>query len=119
MAQLVKLPTHSDARGNLTVIENVLPFSVQRVYYLWGVSDKRGGHRHKETYQAFVCLSGSCTVYIDDGQQRESVVLASPDQLLLVPPEAWHTMENFSPGAVLLVLASKSYDPDDYIYERY
>lgn len=119
MARLQTLPTYHDPRGDLTVIEKVLPFEVQRVYYIYHVTAKRGGHRHKQTYQAFVCLNGGCEVFCDNGATRATFTLERPDQLLLVPPEDWHTMSNFSPGSILLVLASHPYDPNDYIHDAY
>lgn len=119
MTKLIDLPTHRDERGFLTVLQKVLPFSIERLYYLYNVTGQRGGHRHKKTHQAFICLNGSCFVFRDNGRESETVVMSRPDQLLFVPPEDWHTMEDFSPGAVLLVLASHPYDPSDYIHEPY
>lgn len=119
MADLVPLPTFTDARGSLTVIERELPFPVRRVYYIYDVRAERGGHRHKNTYQAFVCVKGRCVVFWDNGEESGEVVLDRPDRLLLVPPQDWHVMRDFSPDAVLLVLASHPFDPEDYIPEPY
>lgn len=122
MAQLIILPTVSDPRGKLTIIEKILPFSVRRIYYIYGVLDpavSRGGHRHKTTIQALVCIAGSCDIHIDDGNKKQTVILDTPDKCLVLAPEDWHTMDNFSSNAVLLVLASEYYDAADYIDNPY
>lgn len=119
MSYILNLPTFKDERGSLTVIEKILPFEVKRVFYIYDVKGKRGGHRHKKTIQALVCLNGSCEIYINNGKKEEIVTLNSPSKCLILEPEDWHTMENFSQGSVLLVLASEFYDKNDYMYEEY
>lgn len=120
MASVIQLSTHRDPRGALTVIEKVLPFDVQRVYYIYACNDQpRGGHRHHRTTQALVCVHGSCVVDWHDGTKPNSVVLNQPDRLLVVEPRDWHVMRDFTPDAVLLVLASHPFDPNDYIDEAY
>jgi len=120
MAKVLELSTHRDPRGTLTVIEKVLPFDVQRVYYIYGCNDQpRGGHRHHVTTQALVCVHGSCVVDWHDGTKPDAVVLDRPDRLLVVEPQDWHVMRDFTSDAVLLGLASHPFDADDYIYEAY
>ena len=120
MAKLIDLRTFTDARGNLTVIEKVLPFEIRRIFYIYGVDDSvRGGHRHHKTYQAAICLKGSCTISNNDGATKETFVLDSPAKCLLLAPEDWHQMHDFTPDAILMVIASEYFDPDDYIFERY
>ena len=120
MASEIDLPTHCDSRGKLTVIDKILPFPIARVYYIYDCGGTaRGGHRHKKTRQALVCVKGSCTVDWTNGAESGSARLASPGRLLIVEPEDWHLMRDFSEDAILLVLASESYDPDDYLFERY
>lgn len=119
MAYVIDLPTFNDNRGNLTVIEKNLPFEIKRLYYIYNVSDKRGGHRHKKTVQALICLSGSCEIYINDGENEEVVILNTPAKCLIVECKDWHTMDGFSKDSVLLVLASEFYDKNDYIDEEY
>ena len=115
MPQLINLHTISDHRGSLTVIEKVLPFDIKRVYYIYDVLGSRGGHRHKKTVQALVCLNGSCDICMTVGTERSVVSLTHPSQLLILFPDDFHTMENFSTSSVLLVMASELFDPDDYI----
>ena len=121
MARIFKLKTNLDNRGALTVIEKNLPFEIKRVYYIYNLKDdrKRGGHRHKKTIQALICLQGECDVFCDNGIEKITYSLNAPDQCLLLNPEDWHTMQNLKKNPILLVLASEEYDPDDYITEQY
>ena len=79
MALIVDLKTFCDARGNLTVIENVLPFEIKRIFYIYGVDDSvRGGHRHHKTIQAAISIQGSCIIRNDDGKKAETFLLNRP-----------------------------------------
>jgi len=120
MAHLINLKTFCDERGNLTVIENVLPFGIRRIFYIYGVdSSVRGRHRHKKTRQAAICLKGKCTVFSTDGKEKKIFVLNSPSQCLVLEPVDWHKMYDFSSDAILMVLASEAFDQNDYIFEEY
>jgi dTDP-4-dehydrorhamnose 3,5-epimerase-like enzyme len=120
MARLINLKTFGDGRGKLTVIEKVIPFDIKRVFYIYGVDDSvRGKHRHHKTAQAAVCIAGSCVITNNDGQVRDVFVLDSPEKCLLLEPKDWHAMHDFTPDAILMVLASTTFDPADYIYEEY
>jgi dTDP-4-dehydrorhamnose 3,5-epimerase-like enzyme len=120
MENIINLKTFSDKRGNLTVIEKLLPFDIKRIFYIYGVDDsERGGHRHHKTIQAAICISGSCTVYCNNGDLEKVHLLDSPNKCLLIQPNDWHTMYNFSKDAILLVLASENYAESDYIFEKY
>jgi dTDP-4-dehydrorhamnose 3,5-epimerase-like enzyme len=120
VAKLINLKTFCDKRGNLTVIEKVLPFNIKRIFYIYGVDDSvRGGHRHHYTRQAALCLKGNCTIYNDDGTNEEVFVLDSPDKCLILEPSDWHKMYNFSEDAILMVIASEYFNENDYIFEPY
>jgi hypothetical protein len=120
MAHLIDLQTFTDKRGNLTVIEKVIPFDIKRIFYIYGVDDsKRGGHRHHKTIQAAVCIKGKCTIYNNNGQKEDVFELDKPNKCLIIKPEDWHTMFNFSEDAILMVLASENFDATDYIFEPY
>lgn len=110
---------HSDRKGNLSVVENniSLPFDVKRTYYLYDVpgGESRGGHAHKNLHQLIVAVSGSFTVTLDDGSIKRTYTLNRPYQGLLVVPGIWRTLDDFSSGAVCMVLASEGYSEDDYI----
>lgn len=118
MAELIQLPTFTDNRGKLTVIEKCLPFDIKRVYYIYDVDDSiRGWHKHKKTVQAAVVVAGECTIVIKTRNSERKYQLNRPDQCLLLMPDDFHYMENFSQHAVLMVLASELFDPNDYITE--
>ena len=120
MTQLYNLKTFSDERGNLTVIEKVIPFDIMRIFYIYGVDNSvRGGHRHHKTIQAAICLRGSCRIYCNNGESKFEYTLDSPSQCLILYPEDWHTISEFSADAILMILASEFFDPNDYIYEPY
>ena len=121
MAKLINLKSFKDSRGELTVIEKDLPFSIKRVYYIYNLnSEGRGYHRHKETVQALVCVSGSCDVFCQSNKsETNKFELKSPNQCLIIAPHDYHWMTNFSSNTVILVLASKLYDKNDYIDESY
>jgi len=120
VASIISLPSHVDQRGSLTVIDGILPFDIARVYYIYaGTGVPRGGHRHRTTVQALVSVAGSCVVDWNNGLQKGVTALDAPDKLLLVQPEDWHVMRDFSPDCVLLVLASEHFDAEDYIDEGY
>ncbi len=118
---------HSDRKGNLTVVENsdplagsaqgTLPFDVKRVYYLYDVpgGENRGSHAHKDLSQLIIAASGSFRVTLDDGKCKRSFFLNRPYQGLYVKPGMWRDLEDFSSGAVCMVLASEVYQVEDYI----
>ncbi len=120
VAHLIDLTTHTNQRGSLTVIERVIPFGIKRIFWIYGVDDsRRGGHRHAKTVQAAVCIQGSCIIENNDGTRRESFALDRPSRCLVLEPQDWHVMHSFSRDAILMVVASEYYDPEDYIYEPY
>lgn len=120
MAYQIDLKTFTDGRGNLTVIEKVVPFDVKRIFYIYGVDNStRGGHRHHNTLQAAICIKGSCEIYNHDGRTEGIYLLDAPHHCLILNPEDWHQMYNFSSDAILMVLASAYFDPADYIYDPY
>jgi dTDP-4-dehydrorhamnose 3,5-epimerase-like enzyme len=110
---------HSDRKGNLTVVQNgvTVPFDIKRVYYLYDVpgGESRGSHAHRELSQLIVAASGSFRVVLDDGTAKRAFVLNRPYQGLLVKPGIWRDLDDFSSGAVCMVLASEVYQPEDYI----
>ena len=116
---------HSDGRGNLISVEEGkdIPFSIRRVYYMYGVPERteRGYHAHKKLKQVLICVSGSCTIVLDNGLERETVVLSDPGEGIYIGETVWREMKDFTPETVLMVLASELYDESDYIrdYEEY
>jgi len=120
MAHIINLTTFKDTRGILTVLDSVVDFEIKRLFYIYSVDDSdRGGHRHHNTYQAAICIKGSCKITNNDGKETEIFDLNSPEKCLILEPQDWHVMHDFSEDAILLVLASTAFDPKDYIYEPY
>ena len=119
MNRVIDLPKMFDQRGNLTVAEQFknVPFGIKRVYWVYDVpgGESRGGHAHKECKEFIIAVSGSFHVTLDDGADKKSYLLNHPYQGLLVDTGVWRTLDDFSSGAVCLVLASEFYDESDYI----
>ncbi len=110
---------HSNRKGSLTVVENgqTLPFDIKRVYYLYDIpgGESRGAHAHRNLSQLIVAASGSFRVTLDDGNVKRSFFLNRPYQGLYVKPGIWRDLDEFSSGAVCMVLASDLYKKEDYI----
>lgn len=116
--EIIQIPKIEKPEGNIGVIEkNVVPFDIKRVYYLFDVPSTahRGGHAHKNLSQMLIALSGSFDVVLKDGKSKEVITLNKPDKGLLIKTNVWRELENFSSGAVCLVLASEEYSEDDYL----
>lgn len=118
--KLIQLPKISDPRGNLTFVEGArhIPFEIRRVYYLYDVpgGSDRGAHAHKELHQLIIALAGSFSIKLDDGYNKKQFTLNHPYEGLYICPMIWRVLDNFSSGAVCMVLASHVYDPEDYYY---
>ncbi|MBT8303807.1 MAG: FdtA/QdtA family cupin domain-containing protein [Bacteroidia bacterium] len=119
--KILDIPKIKDVRGSLAVIENdAIPFAIKRVYYLFDVpSDSyRGGHAHKDLHQLLIAISGSFSVILKDSLGNEkTVTLKKPDVGLLIPNMIWREIEDFSSGAICLVIASDVYKEEDYIWD--
>lgn len=116
---ILDLPTFKDERGSLTVLQDALPFHVNRTYWIYGADgQKRGGHRHKKNRQALISLSGEVILYINNGLEEMSFYLNNPSTCIIIEPEDWHTM-TFTKSSILIVFASHNYDKDDYIDTQY
>lgn len=118
-SQLIQLPKILDPRGNLTFIEgnNHIPFDIRRVFYLYDVpgGEMRAGHSNRESEQFIVAMSGSFNVIVDTGTERTTFHLNRAYYGLYLPRNVWREIDNFSSGAVCLVLTSTLYSPDEYI----
>jgi len=114
----IDLPRINDPRGNLTFVESNrhIPFAIQRVYYLYDVpgGSMRGGHAHKVLHQLIIAMSGSFDIHLDDGYSKKTVHMNRSYSGLYVCPMIWREIDNFSSGAVCMVLVSDYYDPLDY-----
>ena len=118
LAQFIDLPVVHDVRGALCVAEGGrhVPFDIARVYYLYDVpsGSMRAGHAHRALQQLLIAVSGSFDVRLHDGAREETVALNRPHRGLLIGPMLWREIDNFSSGAVCLVLVSQPYDEADY-----
>ena len=110
---------HGDERGQLVALEEFkdIPFEIKRVYYMYDTGEgiHRGFHAHKTLKQILICIHGYCKVLLDNGQEKKIVSLEKPYEGLYISHNMWREMYDFSPDAVLMVLASEYYDESDYI----
>ncbi len=124
-ARILDLPRINDPRGNLTFVEggNHIPFDIKRVYYLYDVPGgaSRAAHGHKKLHQLMIAMSGSFDVTLDDGHEKRRFHMNRSYYGLYIPPMMWRDLDNFSSGAVCMVLASERYDESDYYrdYEQF
>lgn len=125
LVKLINLPNFSDMRGGLVAIESnqSIPFEIKRLYYIFNteLDTSRGFHAHLDLKQVVICLKGSCRFILDDGFKKEEVTLDSPLQGLVVESLIWREMHDFSEDCILLVLANKHFDENDYIrdYQKF
>jgi dTDP-4-dehydrorhamnose 3,5-epimerase-like enzyme len=116
---VLELPVTPDLRGSLVANEigGTLPFTPERYFVVFDVPSQhvRGEHAHRHCWQFLTCVHGRLTVHVDDGERRAEVVLDTAARGVVVPPMVWASQFNYSADALLLVLASLPYDPDDYI----
>lgn len=118
---IIHLPKVHNVAGNITSINNeeegIIPYEIKRLYYLYDVpgGEGRGAHAHKELEQLIIAASGSFDLTIDDGNVKRTFQLSKPYYGLYLPPGLWREINNFSSGAICLVLASELYDEADYI----
>ena len=121
LGKIIELPRITDPRGNLTVAEanKNIPFDIKRVYWVYDVpgGECRGGHAHKQIKEILIAVSGSFHITLDNGKEKQIFLLNHPYQGLLIDTKTWRTLDDFSSGAVCVVLASDFYDENDYIYD--
>lgn len=117
--ELINLPRFTDPRGNLSVVEENInvPFEIKRVFFTYDVpgGESRADHANKTLKEFIIAVSGSFTVALDDGKEKKKILLNKPYQGLLVNPMIWRKLEDFSSGAVALVICSDFYDENDYL----
>jgi hypothetical protein len=117
--KIIDLPKFRTSAGHITAINNgiEIPFDTKRVYYLYDIpsGETRGGHAHYKLHQLIVAAMGSFDVVLNDGKNEKRISMNQPNKGLLLMPGIWRELENFSAGAILLVLASETYLKEDYI----
>lgn len=123
--RIIDLPRITDPRGNLTVADGIrnIPFDIKRVYWTYDIpaGEYRGGHAHRECEEIIIAANGSFNVTLDDGHEKITYHLNHPFQGLYVDKGIWRTLDDFSSGSLCLVLASESYEEEDYVrdYEEF
>lgn len=117
--ELIDFKIRGDERGSLVALESAaeVPFEIKRVYYIFGTQKNvvRGRHAHRKLKQIIFCPHGSCDFILDDGKERRTLRLGSPNRGLYLKSNIWREFTNFSEGCVVMVLASEHYDETDYI----
>lgn len=117
--KLIDMDIHGDSRGKLVSLESLknVPFEIKRMYYMFDTlpNESRGFHAHKNLEQIIIALDGACRFVLDDGDNREEILLNRPDVGLYIGPCMWREMHDFSYGCKLVVLASEYYDEKEYI----
>lgn len=121
--EIINLPKILDMRGNLSFVEelNHIPFKIERCYWIYDVpgGEKRGGHAYKQNKEFIIALSGSFDVILDDGRESKTFTLNRSYYGLYVPNKIWRQMENFSTNSLALILASSSFNLNDYVHDYY
>lgn len=119
---IIPFPTHSDCRGNLTVIDSGfaasrLPFVPKRWFWIHGADTNavRGEHAHRSCWEVVAAVSGSFRLTLHDGMEQKTFVLCSPSEGVVIPPMVWCRLWDFAPDTVCLTMASGEYDTDGYI----
>ena len=123
--KLLNFPQLGDERGHLVVVEGNkdIPFEIKIIFYIYG-SDKdviRGQHANRLSEFVLINISGRCNVFVDDGENQETVILDKPYQGIYLNKMVWKNMLNFSKDAILLVLSNEYYNSEEYIrdYEEF
>jgi hypothetical protein len=106
--------------GNLIILEALrdIPFEIKRLYYITNLENSvsvRGQHAHRKLEQVIICIQGSFTLGLDDGEKQQKILMNKVNTGIRLGKMLWHTMEDFSNGCVLLVVASDYYREEDYI----
>ncbi len=117
--KLIKIPRHTDPRGNLSAIElhEYIDWVPKRVYYVTNVTQDRGGHAVRGEKKIYVCVQGTMTARIHNGKEWHEFQLSGPDDAILMNEMCWREFKNFSPGAVLMAISNMNYEKDKYIYD--
>lgn len=118
MAKIFKIPTYTNNKGSLSVIEKIIPFKIKRVYYLYNFKKKnRGQHKHKKNRQFLICLFGNVRIKVINKSHFKNFNLSKPNYGLFLDPQDWHEIIPTNNNSVILVLASQFFSKKDYIDE--
>ena len=119
--ELIVLPNVADERGQLAFGEcsKHIPFLIRRVFWTYDITDgnSRGDHAHRTCSMVLFPLGGSFEVFLDDGENKQTLLMDDPHVGILIPPGVWSIQSSFTPHAACVCLASDRYDADDYIHD--
>ncbi|HEV2613535.1 MAG TPA: FdtA/QdtA family cupin domain-containing protein [Gammaproteobacteria bacterium] len=115
--KVVQIPSITDERGAISFVQlgQLLDFAINRVYWLYDLKNTRGGHAHKQLKQFIFCVHGSVDFVLDDVTHKQIITLDSPNKGLIIEKPMWREVQNSSPDAAVIILASDIYDEQDYI----
>ena len=115
----IDVPTYTDERGSLSVIEKEFPFNIKRVFWLHHINDGqcRGGHALLEGEEIMCCLHGSFVLELYDGVDTLRIEMDNPEMGVLIRAGVWFFTHSYINGGVTLVFASNEYSRDSYIYD--
>ncbi|MBT0741462.1 WxcM-like domain-containing protein [Campylobacter lari] len=117
--KILNFEEHITESGSLIALQesDEIPFKIKRIYYIYNLDQNaiRGKHAHKDLEQICVCVSGQCSFYLSNGKEEFRVKLNSPSKGLYIGNMIWREFTDFSKDCVLMVIASKKYNPKDYI----
>ena len=120
---VIDVPTFTDERGAISVMDKELPFQVKRVFWLHHIVDgkDRGAHALLDSNEIMVAVHGSFVVELDDTVNKVCILLDDPSKGLVIRPGVWFRTHSYMDDGVSLILAEEEYSQDKYIpdYEEY
>jgi hypothetical protein len=110
---ILDVKQHGGDSGSLVALESI-GFDIRRVFYIFGVpaGAERGHHGHRNTSQFLTCVSGSVDIEITNSNGCFRFVLDIPSKALMMPPDNYIIMKNFSSDCILMVLADTLHSSD-------
>lgn len=116
---MVDIPSFTDERGAISVMDKELPFEVKRVFWLHHINEgkDRGAHAMLNGMEIMVAIHGSFMLDLDDGLNKTSIELNNPNQGVIIRPGIWFRTHGFTPDGVALILADEAYAKDRYTYD--
>ena len=116
---LINVPTFTDERGAISVLDKELPFQIKRVFWLHHIvaGKDRGAHALMYSSEIMVAVHGSFVVDLNDTESKTSILLNSPDKGLIIRPGVWFRTHSYKDDGVSLILAEEEYARDKYTYD--
>ena len=118
-ARLIEFRVNGDDRGSLIAIEGekTLGYKIARIFYMFGMDGDtvRGKHANRDSTICFIPVKGTCKIFVDNGTEKQSFVMDSPNKGLVCSPGTWKEMCDFSSDCVLMGICDTNYDAKEYI----